>query len=332
MGRRREVDELLETAECERRCAVTADVLLERALRRRCRSDLVRPRPGCYARRAHWERLGRMERERHIVRGYARAHRGWIYCQATAALMHGLPVSVRHLARLHVLAGDGRGRSRSTAMAQHHYRRRDGLISTVVIDGVWVTSLEETVVDCMLAFGFGEALAVADAALRLMRIDRDELVELVRRVGARRPGFATALRAASWADGLSESGGESMARAVMIEHGFVLPRLQVAMGNSAVRGESWRCDYLWELPDGTTVAGELDGLEKYENPDMTRGRSAVQVMSDERIRESRLTAYVDRVMRFTFADVIDEGRLVALLERFGIPRVGDVAAANGSNE
>ena len=216
-------------------------------------------------------------------------------------------------------------------MAQHHYRCNDEMIPTSVIDGVLVTSLEETIVDCMLAFAFGEALAVADAALRCLRIEREELVRLVRRIGARRPGVAGALRVAAWADGLSESGGESMARAVMIEHGFVLPRLQAVVGNPTVRGESWRCDYLWELADGTTVAGELDGLEKYENPDMTKGLSAVQVMSAERIRESRLTAYVDRVMRFTFADVVNEGRLVALLERFGIPRVAGVAA-NDSNK
>lgn len=55
---------------------------------------------------------------------------------------------------------------------------------------------------------------------------------------------------------------------------------------------------------------------------MTHGRDALQVLRDERIRESQLTLAVDCVMRFTFADVIDEHRLVALLERFGIPRIG----------
>ncbi len=106
----------------------------------------------------------------------------------------------------------------------------------------------------------------------------------------------------------------------MIEHGFMLPELQVVVGDPSRKGESWRCDYFWVLADGTRVAGELDGLEKYTNPEMTKGQSAVKVMSDERIRESQLTLAVDRVLRFTWDDVKDEQRLVAKLEQFGIPR------------
>ena len=113
-----------------------------------------------------------------------------------------------------------------------------------------------------------------------------------------------------------------MARAVMIENGFMPPELQVPIENPDRPGWPWRTDFYWLLPDGTTVAGELDGGEKYVNPNMTHGRDALQVLRDERIRESQLTLAVDRVMRFTFADVIDERRLVALLERFGIPRIG----------
>ena len=44
-------------------------------------------------------------------------------------------------------------------------------------------------------------------------------------------------------------------------------------------------------------------------------------MRDERLRESGMTLAVDRVMRLTFSDVVNEARLVALLERFGIPHV-----------
>ena len=69
------------------------------------------------------------------------------------------------------------------------------------------------------------------------------------------------------------------------------------------------------------ISGELDGGEKYVNPAMTHGRDVLQVMRDERLRESGMTLAVDRVMRFTFSDVANEARLVALLERFGIPHV-----------
>ena len=112
-----------------------------------------------------------------------------------------------------------------------------------------------------------------------------------------------------------------MARAIMIEHGFMLPELQVLIENPDNPGHPWRCDFFWELPDGTIVVGELDGGEKYVNPAMTHGRDVLQVMRDERLRESGMTLAVDRVMRFTFSDVVNEARLVALLERFGIPHV-----------
>lgn len=112
-----------------------------------------------------------------------------------------------------------------------------------------------------------------------------------------------------------------MARAIMIEHGFMLPELQVSIENPDNPGHPWRCDFFWELPDGTIVVGELDGGEKYVNPAMAHGRDALQVMRDERLRESGMTLAVDRVMRFTFSDVANEARLVALLERFGIPHV-----------
>ena len=172
------------------------------------------------------------------------------------------------------------------------------------LDGILVTSLEDTIVDCLLELGFREGLAIADAGLARLGIDAAELDALISKRGRHRPGVRHALETARHADAHSESGGESMARALMIEHGFMLPELQVLIENP-----------------GTIVVGELDGGEKYVNPAMTHGRDVLQVMRDERLRESGMTLAVDRVMRFTFSDVANEARLVALLERFGIPHV-----------
>ena len=66
--------------------------------------------------------------------------------------------------------------------------------------------------------------------------------------------------------------------------------------------------------------GELDGGEKYVNPKMTGGKSALEVMRDERRRESRVTASCDAVVRFSPADVADNWRFSQLLDAFGVPR------------
>ncbi len=316
--RDKEIEGLLDEAQQARRCAVATDRLLREALDRRAGTSLVRPRPRLYARPSYWACLPRRAREEHILRGFAMLHPDWVFCHASAALLHGLPISYRQLERAHILAPDAHA-SNASAIRR---RNADALSRVTRVSGVLVTSLEDTIVDCLLCLSFKEGLAIADAALARLRIDVDDLERLIRERGYHRPGVRQALKTARHADALSESGGESMARAAMIEHGFLLPRLQVPIENPEQPGSPWRCDFFWEFADGTTVAGELDGGEKYVNPLMTRGRDALQVMRDERIRESRMTLAVDRVMRFTFAEVIDERRLIALLEQFGIPRLG----------
>lgn len=318
MGTRRdaEINQLLNEAEAQRSCLAACDRTLKEALDRRVGTRLVRPRPRLFARTTYWEALDRIERERHVVRGLAMLHPGWTFSHASAALMHGLPVSLRHLRQAHILAPEAH--VGSSLVIRHRPSRTHG---TVEVSGARVTSLEDTIVDCLLALDFREGLAIADAAVARLGIDAAGLMRLARQQGHRRPGVRQALQTAQWADGRSESGGESIARAIMIEHGFMVPELQVVVGDPARMGASWRCDYFWLLADGTRVAGELDGLEKYANPQMTHGRSTLQVMQDERLRESQLTLAVDRVLRFSWADVRDERRLVAKLEQFGIPRV-----------
>ena len=316
--RDREINELLDEAQQARRCAVATNRLLREALDRRVGTLLVRPRPRLYARLSYWAGLPRRAREEHILRGLATLHPDWVFCHASAALLHGLPISYRQLERAHILAPDAHASNVSVI----RHRNAGARSRATCVSDVLVTSLEDTIVDCLLDLGFKEGLAIADAALARLHVSVDDLDTLLRERGRHRQGLRRARGTVLHADALSESGGESMARAVMIEHGFLLPKLQVPIENPERPGSPWRCDFFWELADGTSVAGELDGGEKYVNPLMTRGRGTLQVMREERIRESRLTLAVDRVMRFTFADVVNEERLVSLLERFGIPRIG----------
>ena len=319
MGRKRdkEIVELLESSARAGELFAAEDRALQTALARRIGRGVVRPWRGLYASSAYWDSLSKWQRAEHLVQGVAKLHPSWLFCGPSAALIYGLPISLWHLDVVHVVSHKSSGGKR----VRYHRRLGSHIPSGRYVKGVHVTSFEETVVDCLLTLDFKEGLAIADAALARLCCAREQLLSLVERLGGGRPGIRGALECVRWADARSESGGESMARAVMIRHGFILPELQVTMGDPTRAGQSWRCDYLWRLADGTTVAGELDGLEKYVNPEMTKGRDAVRVMSDERIRESQLTLAVDRVLRFTYSDVAVEARLVRKLERFGIPRV-----------
>ena len=101
--RDRQIGELLDEAQRCGRCAAASDRLLREALDRRVGTELMRPRPRLYARVSYWNGLPRRSREEHILRGLAALHPDWTFCSASAALLHGLPVSYRQLKSAHIL-------------------------------------------------------------------------------------------------------------------------------------------------------------------------------------------------------------------------------------
>ena len=69
----------------------------------------------------------------------------------------------------------------------------------------------------------------------------------------------------TYADPLSDNGGESRARAVMIAGGYMLPHLQYQFPNMDNPEFPLRVDFIWFLPGDVTVVGEYDGMAKYGN-------------------------------------------------------------------
>ena len=139
-------------------------------------------------------------------------------------------------------------------------------------------------------------------------------------IGKNRPGKACALRVARYANGGAENGGESKARAAMIEDGWDVPDLQVEIDDPMRPGSPFRVDFAWlDLP--RPVVGELDGVEKYAGREQAGdAKHALDVMVRERQRESRLSLAGFTVMRFTMADVNTPERLYRKMELAGIPR------------
>ncbi|WP_239443039.1 hypothetical protein [Gordonibacter sp. An230] len=172
----------------------------------------------------------------------------------------------------------------------------------------------------MRTSGFDQALATADSALRVSGMTSASFAACFEHMGGTHTGTAHAVRTMRYADARSESGGESIARAVMIRRGFALPELQVVLPQPLNRERSFRVDFLWNRTDGGKVLGEFDGMQKYEDATMLAGRSSLRALADERHREAQLTLYGMPIVRFSYQDVMDEGRFAELLDRYGVPR------------
>lgn len=189
----------------------------------------------------------------------------------------------------------------------------------VHVDDVAVTLLDRTVFDCVRLLSFPLGLAVADSALRRNGQTSENVIGNALNlwpgcVGVRR--FETVM---GWANPLSENGGESYARAVMLENGVAEPELQYEYVDRIDRGRVYRIDFRWGMRGGMDAGGELDGIEKTSDPEMLKGKSAQEALRKERERESHLALDV-RLARFTFADARAVNPLINLLDAFGVPR------------
>ena len=158
----------------------------------------------------------------------------------------------------------------------------------VVIDGMPTTSAPRTILDLARMWSFRDAVVTADDALRQGHVSREELINLhIRRHSWPRAGRVS--RVIGFADGRSESVGESLSRVVFAEGGLPPPTLQyeVRDGQELVA----RVDFCWE-DEG--VIGEFDGRVKYTDRD---------VLMREKRREDRLRAMGWRFLRFGWEDI-----------------------------
>ena len=251
---------------------------------------------------------------RHIIRAYGRKHPETVFCSTSAAVMHRLPVSYSDLGCLHVYTSV----HGPSASSSHVVRRQVSEVHNERIDGVLVASLAYATVETMCDSSFENGLAVADGALRRLEIERELLEEITEKLAAKRKGVEVAREVARYADGRAESGGESIARAVMISAGILPSDLQREFRDPLDSQATYRADFVFELASGKTVIGEFDGRAKYEDPAMLGERTALDVLREERQRESRITLLGMPVLRFTWGDVRKRGRLAEMLRAAGV--------------
>ena len=305
-GIREDLRQRLIEAHNKGRCLTVTSPSDSRRLRKALkRGDLVSPAKGVYALPEIWDELKPRQREWQKLQTLATLHPDWVFSHTSAAVLHGLYVSNRLLGPVHI-AVKRNSWSRSTGSIARHIVEGD---KPVRVYNAMTTSLTRTAFDCMRTYDFRNALAIADSTLRFGDITRDGLANTFDSFNHRNEGTWRAAKTVEWADPRSENGGESIARAVMIEEGFRVP---------ADPDDEYRVDFFWALPGGN-VAGELDGREKYRNPKMTGGKDVVDVLADERLRESRLTGANTKVLRFSYGQVMKPKEFHHLLLSYGVP-------------
>lgn len=315
MGRKRaDLNDLFEEAEQRQSCVVAREERTSQQLRRRLRSgEAICLAPRVYARKQYWDELNPTARTVHLIKALGERTPDMVFSHVSAAIAYGLQVPWGITAPLHCVVSSA-SHTRSTKGLVRHSRTN---LDAVVYDGIRVTSPERTVFDCLSTLDLPDGLAIADSVLATGLMGKDRLLDAV---GTHEGefGFEHAMQTVNLADGRAANGGESYARAVMLELGCMPPDLQHRLIDP-VTGQEYYADYYWEIPESRSIAGELDGWGKYFDEDMTKGKSLDEVLFEERRRESRITALDVKVMRFRFADVLSPVEFSKLLGTFGVP-------------
>lgn len=286
---------------------------------------LRRVRRGWFIRSQDWKEL--WDEGKHLVEVVA-AHGnasapGPVFMGVSAAVLHGLPLYRSAPQHVHALI-DGRRHGRTRTGIR--WRESDVPSSDVTeIDGIRCTTLARTVLDCCAGMTMEGAVAVADAAQRLIavpdgRIQNAELAEEWRRELLTRAeslsirGITQARQAVLFADGRAQLPGESVSRLQLHRLGFRQLELQARVVGA--EGDEYWLDFSFP---GSQSFGEFDGMGKYTDPGFMAGRSMEEVLLAEKKREDDVRGVTGwRLGRWGSEHIVTSQQLGTRLRAFGI--------------
>lgn len=290
---------------------------IERARRS---GDLVTLSRGVHLAATRWAGLSNDDRYR--LRSIA-AHRlltpGEVLSHRSAAVLRHLPLVGDWPRRAESSVLCGTGLTSSTALRRHRVVRPP---RRELLGGIPVTTLPQTVVDLAAELPFICGVTVSDAALRMLESSRDPhqlaafhagVWEIASALGTGR-GSARVRRVLSFSDGRSESPGESVTRAALHILGTPTPVPQHTI--VGISGRVWRVDLAW--PELGIVL-EFDGKSKYTDPRFMAGRSAAEVLYEEKLREDDIRPRVRSFGRVDWPTVMNLPRLAARVAGLGVP-------------
>ncbi len=284
--------------------------------------ELHRVRRGLYLRTELWSSLKPWEQYRvHIQAVHELARTVPVFARQSAAQVMGLPL-VRVPRPVETLCAAKNGGQSSNGV--HRLPAIDGDPPPWRMHGLLVTQPHITARDMAVCLPLAQSLPAMDRLLSMRILPGSPAnvpltfpVEKIQLAISRLPYASQkrrALRVLAAGNGLSQSAGESLSRAIMLENGFPEPALQVPFHDK--RGLVGYPDFAWEE---YKVLGEFDGFEKYSAQRYLRGRTPSEVVVAEKVREDRLRALGYRVVRWVWDDLTDPHRLPALLRAAGLP-------------
>ena len=301
-----------------RRSALLADGADPDDIRRRlARGEWTRIRRGIYVPTDDLRQLS--HRQRHLLDLDATmllANPRAVVSHRSAAALHGIALLRTGSFPVEVTNPDGHAGHRRTGL--HTFCAALDPEEVVSVGRHRVTSVARTIIDLARSRPFDEAVVAADDALRRELVTRADLLAGLDRAH-RRPGVSAAARVVRFADGRSESAGESCSRVLIERQGLPRPVLQVAV--LGIRGDVIaRGDFGWR--EWRTI-GEFDGAQKYGRL-LRPGQPPGDAVYQEKLREDRIRTLGWTVVRWTWADLDDQRGLGERIRRaleFGATRV-----------
>jgi very-short-patch-repair endonuclease len=283
-----------------------ADVLAcgytESQLRERLKARVwTRLRQGYYAQTPDLDALPPWDRDaathRLAVRAAARTlGTSVVVSHQSAAVLYGLPLWGSTATEVQVTRRATRtGRVR--AGIRYHLGRLPEE-SVTAVDGIAVTTPARALVELACVTSYETAVVAMDAGLRQGLASRNDLRAALQTMNGW-PGSGTARAAVAFADGRSESVGESRLRVLLDNHGLPEPVLQARFGTSFDNIVA-RVDFYLRA-HGVVI--EFDGLVKYRE-------EAASTVIAEKQREDQLREMGLIVVRVTWDELDDPETLV----------------------
>ncbi|SEP17580.1 hypothetical protein [Trujillonella endophytica] len=269
-----------------------SDDELDRRLRR---GEMARLRPGAYAPASAIRDPAR--RHRHLITAtLAALRRPAVVSHQSAAVLLGLPMWGVPLGRVHVTRTPPASSEVGRHLRCHVARLADD--DVVTVGGVAVTSPVRTALDLARALPFEAAVATLDAMLFHRKLGGEALVAGAQELG-RLPGARSAARAVRFADGRSESVGESRSRVLLHRLGLAPSALQLEIEVPGAAVPIGRADFAWE---DVRVVGEFDGRVKYGRL-LKPGQAAGDVVFEEKRREDAIREEDWGAVRWTWEEL-----------------------------
>lgn len=282
--------------------------------------SLVRVRRGCYIDAVEWKALDADQQHRLTLRAVLRtANTTPLFAEESAAFLWGLPLPDTPTA-VDTLVPQGSGRRTGNGVRR---MVRPAIGPCNRIGNFTVTGKIQTAVELALRYDFPWGVAVMDRLLNAAPLPAERCADPVSKPEV--AGYIEALPAArarrramrvlNFADGLAMLPGESLSRVHMAARGFEVPVLQQEIHDA--EGHAATVDFYWEAAG---VVGEFDGRAKYLKPEYLRGRSASQVVVDEKIREDRIRSTGLHVVRWLWETAVSPVALERCLRAAGVPQ------------